>query len=220
LLIGGEEKSCDWADTWRTQVAETPDQERGDEQPEATLQVASSRVPAIAVSLAALAVLGAATANSLPNFDRFSLPNFNRFSLSLPNFDHFSWPNFDRFTAQPPQTVSVPIPDPVVSATLKDIQWSQQQNAVVLASLTQSSATQQADLKRISRQLSSLAAQADALQSAMTPLTTSSIPHSTTSARVVRTSRKIIPPLPKPFGPVSVGGAPLSPAPAPGSGAG
>jgi hypothetical protein len=201
-------------------VAETPDKEtQGDKQPEAAQQGASSRVPAIVVSISALAVIGAATANSLPNFDRFSLPNFNHFSL--PNFDRFSLPNFDRFAAQSPhETASAPIPDPAVSATLKDIQLSQQQNAAVLVSLTQSSATQQADLKRISRQLSSLAAQTDALQSAVTPLTTSSIPHSNTRARVVRTSRKIISPLPKPVGPVSVGGAPLSPAPpAPGSGA-
>ena len=191
-------------------MAETPDKEtQGDKQPEPAPQGASSRVPAIVVSLAALAVIGAATANSLPNFNRFSLPNFN----------HFSLPNFNRFAAQSPhETASAPIPDPAVSATLKDIQLSQQQNAAVLVSLTQSSATQQADLKRISRQLSSLAAQADALQSAVTPLTTSSISHSNTRARVVRTSRKIVSPLPKPVGPVSVGGAPLSPAP--GSGAG
>jgi hypothetical protein len=187
-------------------VAETPDKEtQGDKQPEAAQQGASSRVPAIVVSLSALAVIGAATANSLPNFNSFSLPNFNRFAAQ-PHTPH--------------KTASAPIPDPAVSATLKDIQLSQQQNAAVLVSLTQSFATQQADLKRISRQLSSLAAQADALQSAVTPLTTSSIPHSNTRARVVRRSRKIISALPKPVGPVSVGGAPLSPAPAPGSGAG
>jgi hypothetical protein len=193
-------------------VAETPDKEtQGDKQPEAAQQGASSRVPAIVVSLSALAVIGAATANSLPNFNSFSLPNF----------DHFSLPNFNRFAAQSPhKTAAAPIPDPAVSATLKDIQLSQQQNAAVLVSLTQSFATQQADLERISRQLSSLAAQADALQSAVTPLTTSSISHSNTRARVVRTSRKIVSPLPKPFGPVSVGGAPLSPEPVPGSGAG
>ena len=195
-------------------MAETPDKEtQGDKQPEAAQQGASSRVPAIVVSLSALAVIGAATANSLPNFNSFSLPNF----------DHFSLPNFNRFAAQPHtphKTASAPIPDPAVSATLKDIQLSQQQNAAVLVSLTQSFATQQADLERISRQLSSLAAQADALQSAVTPLTTSSISHSRTRSRVVRTSRKIVSPLPKPFGPVSVGGAPLSPARVPGSGAG
>jgi len=199
-------------------VAETPDKEtQGDKQPEAAQQGALSRVPAIVVSLSALAVIGAATANSLPNFNRFSLPNFDYFSL--PNFDHFSLPSFNRFAAQSPhKTAAAPIPDPAVSAILKDIQLSLQQNAAVLVSLTQSSATQQADLKGISRQLSSLAAQADALQSAVTPLTTSSI--SNTRARVARTSRKIVSPLPKPFGPVSVGGAPLSPAPVPGSGAG
>ena len=205
-------------------MAETPDKEtQGDKQPEATQQGASSRVPAILVSLSALAVIGAAAANALPNFNRFSLPHFNR--LSLPNFNGFSLPNFSRFAAQSPhETVSAPIPDPAVSATLRDIQLSQQQNTAVLVSLTQSSATQQADLKRISRQLSSLAAQADALQSAVTPLTTSSIPHPNPHpnprARVLGTSRKLIPPLPKPVGPVSVGGAPLSSAPAPGSGAG
>ena len=194
-------------------MAETPDQ--GNQQPEAALPGASNRVPAIAVSFAALVVIGAATANSLPDFNRFSLPDFSR--ISLPSFDHFSLPlpNFDRFAAQSPrETASAPIPDPV-SAALKDIQLSQQQNAAVLVSLTQSSATQQADLKRISRQLSSLAAQTDALQNAMSPLTTSSIPHSNFRARVVR--RKTIATLPKPFGPVSVGGAPLSPAPAPSS---
>ena len=201
-------------------MAETPDKEtQGDKQPEAAQQGASSRVPAIVVSLSALAVIGAATANSLPDFNSFSLPNFDHFAL--PNFD--SLPNFNRFVAQPQtplKTASAPISDPAVSATLKDIQLSQQQNAAVLVSLAQSFATQQADLKEISRQLSSLAAQADALQNAVTPLTTSSISHSSTRARVVRASRKIVSPLPKPVGPVSVGGAPLSPAPVPGSGAG
>ncbi len=209
-------------------MAETPKKAtQGDKQPEAARLGASGRVPAIAVSLAALAVIGAATANSLPHFSRFSLQNFSQISLpnfdhfSLPNFTRFSLPNFDRFAARSPhETASAPIPDPVVHAALKDIQLSQQQNAVVLVSLTQSSATQQADLKRISRQLSSLAAQTDALQNAVTPMTTSSIPHSNFRARVVRTSRKTVPPLPKPFGPVSVGGAPLSPAPTPAPGAG
>jgi uncharacterized coiled-coil protein SlyX len=225
-------------------VAEARDKQTpGDEQREAAQQVASSRMPAIAVSLAALAVIGAATANSLPNFDHFSLPDFNQFSLpsfdrfSLPDFRRVSLPNFNRVAAQPPpKPAPAPIPDPVVRAALIDIQMSQQQDAAVLASLTQSSATQQADLKRITRQLSLLTAQVSSLQNQVTqPLTTSSIPPSTTSsiprpnprARVVQASRKVLPPvlpptlplLPKPAGPVSVGGAPLGPVPA-GSGAG
>jgi len=118
----------------------------------------------------------------LPNFDRFSSPDFSRFSL----------PNFNRVAAQPPpKTAPAPIPDPIVRAALTDIQLSQRQNAAVLESLTQSSATQQADLKRISRQLSLLTAQVDTLQNPATPLTTSSIPHSNPRARVVRASRKV-----------------------------
>jgi hypothetical protein len=239
-------------------VAET--QTQGDEQPDAVYRGASSRVPAIVAFVFGLAVIGAATANFLPNFDRFSLPNFSLPNLSWPDlsWSNLSWPNFDRFAAQSPhETASVPIPAPAVSATPKDIQLSQQnaavlvslvqssatqqadlkrisrqlsslaaqadaqqQNAAVLVSLVQSSVTQESDLKRISRQLSSLAAQTDALQSTVTPLTTSSIPHSNTRAAVVGTSRKINSPLPKPVGPVSVGGAPLGPAPAPRSRAG
>jgi hypothetical protein len=248
LLTGDGEESGDRAEPWGTQVAEARDKEtQGDKQPEAAQQVASNRVPAIAVSLAALAVIGAATANSLPSFNRFSLPDFNQFSLpsfdrfSLPDFSRFSLPNFNRVAAPPPPNPApVLVPDPVVRAGLRDIQSSQQQNADVLVSLTQSSATQQADLKRITRQLSLLTAQVSSLQNPVTqPLTTSSIPPSTTSsiprpnprARVIHASRKVLAPvlpptlpptlpsLPKPAGPVSVGGAPLSPAPASGSGA-
>jgi len=217
-------------------VAETPDKATPGDKLEAPPQGPSSRVSAIMVSFAALAVIGAATANALPNFhfalpnfDRLPLPNFNR--VSLPNFDSFSLPDFSRFTAPSPrETASIRIPDPVVSAALldiqlsqKDVQSSEQQNAAVLVSLTQSAANQQADLKRISRQLSALSTQVDALQGAMTPLTTSSIPRPKPRARVLLTSRKMPPappPLPKPVGPVSVGGAPLSPAPGPGSGSG
>ena len=215
-------------------MTEAPDREtQGDKQPEAAPQVASSRVPVIAVSLAALAVIGAATANSLPSFGGFSLPDFNQFSLpsvdrfSLPDFSRFSPPNFNRVAAPPPPNPApVLVPDPVVRAGLRDIQSSQQQNADVLVSLTQSSATQQADLKRITRQLSLLTAQVSSLQNQVTPpLTTSSISRPNPRARVVQVSRKVLPPvlpptpppLPKPAGPVSVGGAPLSPAPGPGS---
>ena len=217
-------------------MTEAPDREsQGDKQPEAAPQVASGRVPVIAVSLAALAVIGAATANSLPSFGGFSLPDFNQFSLpsvdrfSLPDLRRFSPPKFNHVAASPPpKPAPVLVPDPVVRAGLRDIQSSQQQDADVLVSLTQSSAAQQADLKRITRQLAVLSAQVNSLQNPVTPpLTTSSIPRPNPRARVVQASRKVLPPvlpptLPpplKPVGPFSVGGAPLSPAPAPGSGA-
>lgn len=242
-------------------MTETPDKATQDNKPpEVSPQAPSSRVPAIMVSLAALAIVGGATANALPNLNLFALPSFNALawpdfnslpkfdrpslpkfsSLSLPSFalPNFSWPDFSRSKAAkaPPQreTATVRIPDPIVSAALReieltqrDIQSSEQQNATVLASLTQSSANQQADLKRISRQLSALSTQVDALQGAVAPLTTSSIPRPKPRARVALTQRKMTPPpvmgpppLPKPAGPVSVGGAPLGPPPVPSSGAG
>ena len=214
-------------------MTEAPDREtQGDKQPEAAPQVASSRVPVIAVSLAALAVIGAATANSLPSFGGFSLPDFNQLSLpkidsfSLPDFSRFAPPNFNRVAAAPPPPNPAPVlvPDPVVRAGLRDIQSSQEQNADMLMLLTQSSASQQTDLNRITRQLAVLSAQVNSLQNPAPPLTTSSIPRSNPRARVVQASRKVLPPvlpptlppLPKPAGPVSVGGAPLSPAPAAG----
>jgi hypothetical protein len=257
LLTGDGKHLATGLRTVGTQVTEAPDrQTQGDEQPEAAPQLASSRVPVIAVSLAALAVIGAATANSLPNFQGFALPDFNQFSLpdvdrfSLPDFSRFTPPYFNRVAAPPPPPPPpVLVPDPVVRAGLRDLQTSQEQNAAVLELLTQSSVMQQADLKRITRQLAVLSAQVNSLQNPMTPPTTSSIPPSTTSsiapsmppsilppmtssiprphprARVVHASRKLfapvlppvlpatLAPLPKPAGPVSVGGAPLSPAP-------
>jgi len=171
---------------------ETLDKEQHPENRSATLHRASSRAPAIVISITffALAFISAATA--------YALSNFNRFAERSPH-----------------ETASAPIPDPVIRATLKDIQLAQQQNAALLDLLTQSSAVQQTDLKRISDQLSSLATRADVLQN--TPETTSAIPQPNDRARAVRTSHKKPSLLARPIGPVSVRGAPLSPAPAPGS---
>ena len=212
-------------------------EKQAEKPPKATEQGPSGRVTATVVALATLAVIGAATANFLPNSDRFSLPNFDSLPLpkldrlALPKFDQWSLPDFNRIAApnssrpaaaSPPTPPPAPMPDPVVRAGLRDIQTSQQQHAAALESLTQNSEAQQGDLKRIFRQLSSLTAQVNALHGVVSPLTTSSIPHSNPRARIIRTSRRTPPappPLPKPVGPVSVGGAPLSPAPATGSGA-
>src|SRR5262249_15817674 len=198
------------------------------------------------VSLRAQAVIGAATTNSVPNSafplfslpisDRFSPPNFESVSVSLPKFDSISWPNFNRAPAPKSNRVAAPpkppAPDPIVAAALKDIQLSQrdiqssqQQNATTLVSLSENSATHQPDLQTISRQLMPLSAQVHALQRGRDPLTTGSIPPSNPRPRIIRTSRKMAPspasppPLPRPVGPVSIGGAPLGPAPAAGSGA-
>ncbi len=172
-------------------------------------------MPAIVVSSLALVVIGAVAIYALPKFN-IALPNFSSFAELFPR-----------------ETASAPISDPGVSATLKDIQSAQQQNAAALQgavlqqniamlqqgaatleSLRQGFATQQTNLKMISNQLSSLIARVDSLQNAVTPLTTSSITQPNARARLVRTSgKKTSRLLNKPVGPVSVGGAPLSPAP-------
>jgi hypothetical protein len=223
-------------------VADVQDKDtQVDKQPDLIPRGPSKGVTATVACLAALLVIGAATATLLPSLDGFSLKGFDRFTL--PKLDHFAFfnrtatPKSNRVAvtslvepAKPPrETITVPIPDPAVMAALTDIQSSQRQHTVVLASLTQNSETQgadlkaqQADLKRISRQLSTLAVQVEALAP---PLTTSSIPRTAAGiprmhprARILRASRKTEspkaePPLPPPVGPVSVGGAPLAPAP-------
>ena len=220
-------------DPRRTQVTETPEKEPQAEtlnkEPEldkesVALNVRSRRMPAIAVSSLALTVIGAVAIYALPK-SNIALPNFSSFIELFPR-----------------TTASAPIPDPAVSATLKDIQSAQLQNAAALQengavlqqntamlqqgaatldSLRQGSTTQQTNLKTISNQLSSLIARVDSLQNAATPPTTSSIPQPNARARLVRTTRKKTSRLPdKPVGPFSVRGAPLYPAPARGSGAG
>ena len=213
-------------------MAETPEKEpqaetlnketQLDKEP-VVLNGRSSRMWAIVVSVSALVVIGAAA--------KYALPNFN---IALPNFSSFA-------EIFPRAAASAPIPDPVTAA-LKDIQSSQQKNAdtlqengtalqqntamsqqgaATLESLRQGFTAQQTNLKTISNQLSSLIARVGSPQNAVAPLTTSSIPQPDARARLVRTSRKKTSRLPnKPVGPVSVRGAPLNPAPAPGSGAG
>ena len=154
--------------------------------------MASSRAPVIAVSLAALAVIGAAPPipcrASVAFPCRISISSLCRKSIVPPC--RTSAASRCRISTGSLHSLrksrlQLQIPDPVVRAALKDIQLSQQENTAALVSLTQGSATQQADLKRISRQLSLLTAQVDTLQNPATPLTTSSIPYSNPRARVV-----------------------------------
>jgi hypothetical protein len=234
-------------------VVETPYKAPQDNEPGAVQQGPSSRVTLSVVSLAAIAIIGAATANFLPHPDRISLPKFDFISLpslSLPKFDRLALPGFNsppapspapslpapaRIVAAPPPTLPKPaqlaLPDPIVNAALRDIQssqrdiqTSQQQNATSLVLLREGSATQQTELKRISRQLTALTAQVDAMHGAT--LTTGSITPSHPSnprTRLTRASKRahsapppppaLEAPMSKPVGPVSVGGAPLGPAP-------
>jgi uncharacterized coiled-coil protein SlyX len=169
-------------------VAETLNNEAQQDNQPMLPQKASSRAVAIIASVFALAAVSAGSAYASLKLHQFAEQSLN-------------------------QTASALIPDPVVSALLKDIQLSQQKSAATLETLAQGATARQADLKQISDQLSSLTARVDTLQNATAPLTTSSIPLPNPRTRVVRTARRKPSQLPEAVGPVSVGGAPLGPAP-------
>jgi uncharacterized coiled-coil protein SlyX len=196
--------------------AETPDQAKPLEPVIQSGQ--SSRKPILLLSLFALFLNGAAALYTLPSFDIASA-NFASLAELLPH-------------------ASAPIPDPIITAALKDIQSAHQQylvaqresdatlhqntillqrGAATLDSLKQGLTAQQIDVKRLNAQLSTLATKVDTLQNSVMPETTGSI--SQMRARNRMLARKKISRLPRPFGPVSVGGAPLSFAPTQGPGA-
>jgi uncharacterized coiled-coil protein SlyX len=195
--------------------AETPDKAKQLEP--ANQNVPSSRKTILLLSLFALILNGGAAIYTLPSFE-ITMPDFNGMVAEL--LPH----------------ASAPIPDPIVTAALKDIQATHQQylsamqesgasiaqntillqrGAVTLDSLKQGLAVQQTDVKKLTAQLYVLAAKVDTLQSAVTPETTGSLPQMRGRARLSALARKKTVRLSKPAGPVSVGGAPLSFAPPP-----
>jgi len=152
----------------------------------------------------------------------------------------FALPNVSGLVAEllPHERTSAPIPESVVAA-LKDIQSAQQQHAAALLengsslqqntallqhdsttilALRQSITDEQVDIKKISAQLSTLMVKVDSLQNAITSEITSSIPKGRARARLSSVARKRIARPLKPMGPISVGGAPLTTAPAQGWG--
>jgi uncharacterized coiled-coil protein SlyX len=172
----------------------------------------SSRKSIMALSVFALGLNASAAVYTLSPSD-FALPNVSSLAELLPH-----------------QKASAPIPDPVVAA-LKDIQSVQQQHVVslqenssslqqnmallqqdstTLASLRRSITDEQVDVKKISAQLSTLIAKVDSLQNAIMPEMTSSIPRGRARNRLSGVVRNRVARQPKPVGPVSVGGAPLS----------
>ena len=152
----------------------------------------------------------------------------------------FALPNVSGLVAEliPHEKALAPIPESVVAA-LKDIQSAQQQHAAALLengsslqqntallqhdsttilALRQSITDEQVDIKKISAQLSTLMVKVDSLQNAITREITSSIPKGRARPRLSSVARKKIARPPKPMGPISVGGAPLTTAPAQGWG--
>jgi len=172
----------------------------------------SNRKSILALSVFAFGLSATAAVYTLSPSD-FALPNFSNLAELLPH-----------------QKASDPVPDPVFAA-LKDIQSAQQQHvaslqengsslqqntsllqqdSTALASLRRSITDEQVDLKKISTQLSTLIAKVDSLQNAIAPEITSSIPKGRARNRLSGVVRKSMARQPKPIGPVSVGGAPLS----------
>jgi uncharacterized coiled-coil protein SlyX len=92
-----------------------------------------------------------------------------------------------------------------------DFQSFQQQTAEALQSVTELLTAQQAQLKRLSDDVSGLSTKIDQMQSTLASGTTASLPPARLSVTVPR--RK--PPTPRPAGAISVGGAPLVAPPQP-----
>jgi uncharacterized coiled-coil protein SlyX len=177
---------------------------------------ARTRKSVVALSVLALAVNGAAVVCTIPSV-AIDMPDVGGLVAGL----------------LPHERAPAPIPEAVVAA-LKDIQSAQQQHAAALqgtgsslqqnAALLQQDSTmlvslrasitdEQVDVKKISSQLSTLISKVDSLQNAITPETTSSISKGRARLRLSKAAYKRMA-QPKPIGPVSVGGAPLTTSPA------
>lgn len=178
-----------------------------------------SRKSVLALSIFALAVNGTAAIYTMPSFHIPSL-NIGKLAELLPH-----------------ERASAPIPEPVVAA-LKDIQSAQQQHAASLqenssslqqntallqqnsttfVALRQSLTDERIDINKISSQLSTLMAKVNSLQNAIAPEITSSIPKRRAHNRLSAVPHKKWARSSKPAGPVSIGGAPLTTAPAQGT---
>ena len=180
----------------------------------------------LALSVFALGLNAAAAVYTLSPSD-FVLPNVSILAELLPH---------ERTPAPIPEAVVATLKDiqsaqQQQAAALKDIQSAQQQHAAALqengsslqqnttllqqdsttfSSLRQSITDEQVDVKKVSVQLSTLIAKVDSLQ------ITSSIPKGRARTRLSGAAYKRVGRQPKPVGPASVGGAPLTTAPAQG----
>ena len=201
-------------------MTDTLEKQSQTEQPESTAPTKKSgRKSILAFAVFALGINTGAAVYTLSPSD-FALPDISSLAELLPH-----------------QKASDPIPHPAVAA-LKDIQSSQQQHvaslqentallqqdSIALASLRQSVVDQHVDVKKISAQItdehqdvkkisaqiSTLIAKVDSLKNAMIPEVTSSIPAKHAGYRPSRAVRKKMARQPKPVGPVSLGGAPLT----------
>jgi hypothetical protein len=200
------------------QVTKTPETPSQTEQLEpAVPSTKSNRKSILALSVFALGLNATAAVYTMSPSD-FALPNVSGLVAGL----------------LPHEGATAQIPQAVVAA-LNDIQSAQQQHATALqdnGSLLQQTTAQlqqdaikldglrrsltdeQSDVKRISTQLSVLMAKVDSLQNAIAPEITSSISKGRGRNRLSGAAHRRMARPSKPVGPISVGGAPLTTAPA------
>ena len=186
----------------------------------------SSRKSILALSVLALGLNATAAVYTLSPSD-FALPDVGSLAELLPH-QRDSDPTADSVVAALKDIQSV---QQQHVASLQENRSSLQQNTALLqqdsttlASLRESITDERADVRKIfaqitdervdvrkmSAQISTLIAKVDSLQNAMTPETTSSIPRGRARNRLSAVLRKRMARQPKPVGPVSVRGAPLS----------
>lgn len=186
-----------------------------------------SRKSTVALAVFALAINGSAAIYTMPSFD-IPLPDVSNLAELLPH-QKASDPSPDPVVAA---LKDIQSSQQQHAVALQDNVSSLQQNTALLlqdstslASLRESITDEHVDVKKISAQItdehvdvkkmsaqiSTLIAKVDSLQSAMAPEMTSSIPVGHARNRLSGVLRnKRIARQPKPVGPISVGGAPLS----------
>jgi hypothetical protein len=209
-------------------VTKTSEEHSQCEQPVSTAPTKqSSRKSILALSVIALGINSAAAVYTMTPSD-FALPNVSSLAELIP---HQKISDLMADLAGP-ASKDVPSAQQQHAAALQENSSLLQQNAarlqqdsIALASLRQSVADEQVvvkkisaqitaeheDVKKISAQISTLIAKVDSLKNAMTSDVTSSIPTRHARNRLSRAMRNKMARQSKPVGPISVGGAILSP---------
>jgi uncharacterized coiled-coil protein SlyX len=209
-------------------VTNTSEKQSQTEQPESTAPTKkSSRKSVLALAVLALGINSTAAFYTMSPSD-FALPDISSLAELLPH-QKASGPIADPAVAALKDIQSA---QQQHAASLQENNFLLQQNtallqqdSITLASLRQSVVDEQTgvkklstqiadeheDVKKVSAQISKLIAKVDSLQNAITPDVTSSISARHAQNRLSRMARRKVAPQPKPVGPFSLGGAPLSP---------
>jgi uncharacterized coiled-coil protein SlyX len=207
-------------------VTETSETQGHAEQPEAPAQRLSNRKSILGLSVFALGLNACAAVYTLSPSD-FALPDVSVLAELLPH-QKASDPTPDPVLAALKDIQSAQQQHVAAlqqnSSSLQQSTALLQQDSNSLALLRQSITDEKVDVKKISAQItdehldvkkmsaqmSTLIAKIDSLQNAVAPEITSSIPKAHARKRLTGELRKDMARHPKPLGPVSVGGAPLS----------